>query len=75
MIWFLIMFSVAMIISAIGFKKYVYFISLGYGFSVSGIAVTTMILGRDNLIPGTIAICILLWITVSAWADISLSEN
>lgn len=62
MIWFLIMFSVAMIISAIGFKKYVYFISLGYGFSVSGIAITTMILGRDNLIPGTIAICILLWI-------------
>ena len=31
---FLIIFEVAMLVSSIGFKKYVWFISLGYGFSV-----------------------------------------
>ena len=34
-IWLL--FAAAMVISAIGFYKYVYFISLGYGFSIAGL--------------------------------------
>lgn len=33
-IWF--MFAAALVISAIVFKKYVWFISLGYGFSIAG---------------------------------------
>lgn len=36
---FLILFAVAMAISAIGFKKFVWFISLGYGFSMAGIGI------------------------------------
>ncbi len=34
---FLILLLTAVVISAIGFKKFVYFISLGYGFSIAGI--------------------------------------
>ena len=34
---FFILFLVAMVISAIGFKKFVWFISLGYGFAIAGI--------------------------------------
>jgi len=37
---FLILFIIAMVISSIGFKKFVWFISIGYGFSVAGIGAT-----------------------------------
>ena len=33
---FWVLFGAAMLISAIGFKNYVWFISLGYGFSIAG---------------------------------------
>ncbi|MBP5187352.1 MAG: DUF1295 domain-containing protein [Clostridiales bacterium] len=59
MLWFLIMLGVALVISAIGFYKYVYFISLGYGFSVAAIAVTSLIAFRENLSAATIIFCIL----------------
>ena len=39
---FLIIFAVALIVSAIGFKKYVWFISIGYGFSVAAIGLTLL---------------------------------
>ena len=32
---FLILMLIALVVSSIGFYKYVYFISLGYGFSVA----------------------------------------
>lgn len=56
---FLILFVVAMVISSIGFKKFVWFISLGYGFSVSGLGVAMLILFRENLTPVTIVLSIL----------------
>lgn len=46
---FLILFAVAMVISALGFKKFVWFISLGYGFSISGIGIALLILFSSNL--------------------------
>lgn len=45
---FLILFVVAMVISAIGFKKFVWFISLGYGFSIAGIGVAMLLLFHSN---------------------------
>lgn len=39
---FLIILGVAMLVSSIGFKKYVWFVSIGYGFSVSAIALTVL---------------------------------
>ena len=59
---FWILFAVAMLISAIGFYKYVYFISLGYGFSISGLGVATAIMFFDRLSIGTIIACALLFV-------------
>ena len=36
---FLMTFIIALVFSAIGFKKYVWFISIGYGLSVAAIGV------------------------------------
>ena len=57
---FLILFVVALVISAIGFKKFVWFISLGYGFSIAGIGAALLILFRGSLTPVTIVLSILL---------------
>lgn len=57
---FLILFIVAMVISSIGFKRFVWFISLGYGFSIAGIGVSLLILFNKNLTPVTILMCIML---------------
>lgn len=56
---FWLLFAAAMVISAIGFYKYVYFISLGYGFSIAGLGVLMLILFRDGLSVGTVITCVL----------------
>ncbi len=53
------LFIAAMVISSIGFKNYVWFISLGYGFSIAGEGLLMMILYRDQLTIGTIICCAL----------------
>ena len=47
MLLFLAMFVVALVFSSIGFKKYVWFISIGYGLAVAAIGVALLIAGRD----------------------------
>ncbi|MCH5170486.1 MAG: DUF1295 domain-containing protein [Oscillospiraceae bacterium] len=46
---YLIILCVSLIICAMGFYKYLYFISLGYGFSVAGIGIALLILFRGDL--------------------------
>ncbi|MBR3803151.1 MAG: DUF1295 domain-containing protein [Clostridia bacterium] len=53
------LFIAAMVISSIGFKNYVWFISLGYGFSIAGESLLMMILYRGQLTIGTIICCVL----------------
>ena len=53
------LFVAAMVISSIGFKNYVWFISLGYGFSIAGEGLLMMILNRGQLTVGTIICCVL----------------
>lgn len=58
-IW--IMFAVAAVISAIGFFKFIYFISIGYGFSISGLGIAMLALYgicKKSLTAGTVAACI-----------------
>ncbi|MCM1124825.1 MAG: hypothetical protein NC416_19800 [Eubacterium sp.] len=43
-----------MMISAIGFYKYIYSISLGYGFSIAGIGVAVLVLFWDSLDAATV---------------------
>lgn len=57
---FLILLAAALIVSGIGFKKYVWFISIGYGFSIAAIGAAMLIMFRGSLSAGTVLSCILL---------------
>jgi len=56
-IWALL--AAAVIVSSIGFKNYVWFISLGYGFSIAAEGLLMLILFRDSLSLGTVLCCVL----------------
>ena len=56
---FLWLFVAAMVISSIGFKNYVWFISLGYGFSIAGEGLLMLVLYGQQLSLGTILCCVL----------------
>ena len=56
---FWLLFGICMLVSAIGFKNYVWFISLGYGFSIAAEGVAMLILYGQNLTLGTILCCTL----------------
>ena len=53
-VYFWLLFAVAMVVSSIGFKKYVWFISLGYGFSIAAEGAAMLILYGKSLSLGTI---------------------
>ena len=57
---FLWMLALAFLVSSIGFKKYIWFISIGYGFSIAAIGAAMLILFRNSLTSGTAAACTLL---------------
>ena len=46
---FWLLFLAALVISSIGFKNYVWFISLGYGFSIAGEGLLLMLLFGSRL--------------------------
>lgn len=54
-----ILFALALIVSSIGFKNFIWFISLGYGFSVAAIGVAIMVLFWHQLTPATVIMCCL----------------
>ena len=56
---FVVLLIVALIVSAIGFKKYVWFISIGYGFSVCAIGLALLIMFRGQMDAGLLVQCIL----------------
>ena len=55
--YFWLLFAAAMLVSAIGFKKYVWFISLGYGFSIAAEGLLMLILFGRSLTVGTAVTC------------------
>ena len=57
--FFWLLFAAAMVVSSIGFKNYVWFISLGYGFSIAGEGLLMLLLFRNGLSLGTTLCCIL----------------
>ena len=56
----LIILIAILIVCLIGFKKYVWFISLGYGFSISIVGIMLLILFREDLNPALIISSIIL---------------
>ena len=59
---FWLLFAAAMLIRSIGFKKYVWFISLGYGFSIAGLGLLMLYLFRSSLTLGTVICCVLFFL-------------
>ena len=57
---FWLLFAAAMVISSIGFKNYVWFISIGYGFAIAGEGVLMLALYGHQLTAGVILCCVLL---------------
>ncbi len=51
---FITMILIALIVSACGFYKYVYFISLGYGFSIAAFGIAMPIMFCDDLSAGAV---------------------
>ena len=58
--YFWLLFAAAMLVSSIGFKNYVWFISLGYGFSIAAEGLAMLLLYGSNLTCGTLICCLLL---------------
>ena len=56
---FWLLFGICMLVSAIGFKNYVWFISLGDGFSIAAQGVAMLIMFGQQLTLGTIICCVL----------------
>lgn len=56
---FWILFGICMLVSSIGFKNYVWFISLGYGFSIAAQGVAMLIMYGQGLTLGTTITCVL----------------
>ena len=56
---FWLLFGVCMLVSAIGFKNYVWFISLGYGFYIAAEGLAMLLLYRSGLSLGTIVCCLI----------------
>ena len=52
-------FAAALIVSAIGFKKYIWFISIGYGFAVFAIGAVLIGMFHGNMDAGLLAACLL----------------
>ena len=59
-LFFWLLFGVCLLVSAIGFKNYVWFISLGYGFSIAAEGLVLLLMFRESLAPGTLLCCALL---------------
>ena len=54
-------FLVALVVSSVGFKKYIWFISIGYGFSIAGIGLLGLVWGGGALrVPVTLMLALLI---------------
>ena len=56
---FWLLFGICMLVSSIGFKNYVWFISLGYGFSIAAEGLAMLLLYGKSLTAGTLVCCLL----------------
>lgn len=57
---FWILLGAALLVSSMGFKNYVWFISLGYGFSIAAEGIAMLIFYRNSLTVSAVLLCALL---------------
>ncbi len=55
--YLLILLAVSLLVSAVGWKYFIYFFSLGYGFGISALAIATALIFHDVLSAPTVALC------------------
>ena len=60
MMYLLVMLAVSLALSSVGWKFFVYFFSVGYGFGIAALAVTVALLFAGSLSLPTFLICLLL---------------
>jgi len=60
MLYILILFIVALIFNAAGWKYFIYFFSIGYGFSIAALGLAIPILFSGNLTLATMLMCLVL---------------
>lgn len=58
----LILLAVSLAVSAVGWKYFIYFFSLGYGYGVTALAVTLLIMYNGSITWSTVALCTLLMV-------------
>ena len=58
----LILFAVSVLVSAVGWKYFIYFFSLGYGYGVAALAVTMVLLHTASITLAEVALCVLLFV-------------
>jgi len=61
MYYLLILLAVSLAFSAVGWKYFIYFFSLGYGFGISALSIALLIIFKDALTIETILLCIALF--------------
>ena len=54
-----VLFAAALLISALGFKMYIWFFSMGYGFAIAGEGLVMLALFGKSLDAGTALACVL----------------
>lgn len=59
MIGFIVALAVAMLASAVGFKQYIWFISIGYGFAIAAIGAALLIMFHGRMDAAQWIACIL----------------
>lgn len=59
---FVALFVIALVVSSIGFKKFVWFISLGYGFSMAAIGLALIVMFAGQTDPVSLVICLLVMV-------------
>ena len=69
------LFLAAVLVSSIGFKKYVWFISIGYGFSAAAIGVVLLWRCKSDLTLGTAAACVLFIIHVCRLGELATPDE
>ena len=60
--YLLILLIVSLAVSALGWLYFIYFFSLGYGFSISALAITIAVIFRDMLTVPTVILCAIMFI-------------
>ena len=60
--YLLILLAVSLLVSAIGWKYFIYFFSLGYGFGIAALSIAIALIFRDVLSAPTIALCVAMFI-------------